>query len=59
MSSSPDQVRKPRRGEIAETAVIVGLASLVVIKGGAAVSGIFLGIGQMTAAVVSALLGGS
>lgn len=52
----PVHVRKPGRGDLVETVVIVGLAALVVIKGGGAVSGIFLGLGQMMAAVVSVLM---
>lgn len=51
----PAGLRKLSRAEIVETALIVGLAALVVIKGGGAVGGIFLGLGQMMAAVVSAL----
>jgi hypothetical protein len=35
----------PRRG--GETALVVGLAVLVVIKGGAAASGVLSGIGRM------------
>jgi len=45
-----------RRAEIVETAVIVALAALVVIKGGGAMGGVFLGLGRMMAAVVSALI---
>lgn len=48
--------RKLSRSDIVETAMIVGLAALVIIKGGGAVGGIFLGLGQMMAAVVSALM---
>lgn len=54
----PKGVRKPGRSDIVETAVIVGLAALVVIKGGGAVGGVFLGLGQMMAAVVSAVIHG-
>lgn len=43
----------PTRAEIIETSVIVGLAALVVIKGAGAVGGVFLGLGQMMAALVS------
>lgn len=52
----PDGVRKLSRADVVETALIVGLAALVLIKGGGAVGGVFLGLGQMMAAVVSAML---
>jgi|GEM_PF-5225190 len=54
--STPANARKSGRAEIVETAVIVALAALVVIKGGGAMGGVFLGLGQMMAAVVSALI---
>lgn len=54
--SKPAAVRNLRRADVIETAVIVALAALVVIKGGGAVGGVFLGLGHMMAAVVSALM---
>ncbi|MGZ9113498.1 MAG: hypothetical protein ACXW3K_02655 [Brevundimonas sp.] len=45
--------RKLSRGDVVETSVIVGLAALVVIKGGGAIGGVFSGIGQMIAALAS------
>jgi hypothetical protein len=53
---SPIKARRrsrPDRVEIIETSLIVALAALVVIKGAAAVGGVFLGLGQMMAALVS------
>lgn len=44
---------RPTHAEIIETSMIVGLAALVIIKGGGAVGGVFLGLGQMMAALVS------
>ena len=38
---------KRRLAEVGETALVVGLAVLVVIKGGAAASGVLSGIGRM------------
>ncbi|WP_156389449.1 hypothetical protein [Brevundimonas sp. Root1423] len=56
-ASKPAADSKLSRANAVETSLIVGLAALVVIKGGGAVAGVFLGIGQMMAAVVSALAG--
>lgn len=52
----PGSARKAARASTVETAMIVGLAALVVIKGGGVVGGIFLGLGQMMAAVVSVIV---
>ena len=50
---NPGGARKFSRGDVVETSVIVGLAALVVIKGRGAIGGVFSGIGQMMAALVS------
>lgn len=53
LQSRPGRFRTFSRADVIETALIVALAALVLIKGGAAVGGVFLGIGRMMAAVVS------
>lgn len=55
LQSRQGRFRPSGRADFVETAVIVALAALVLIKGGGAVAGVFLGIGRMMAAVVSAL----
>jgi hypothetical protein len=52
----PGGFRKLSRADVVETALIVGLAGLVIIKGGGAVGGVFSGLGQMMAAVASVVM---
>ncbi|MGZ9115261.1 MAG: hypothetical protein ACXW3K_11635 [Brevundimonas sp.] len=49
----PGGARKLSRGDVVETSMIVGLAALVIIKGGGAIGGVFSGLGQMMAALAS------
>jgi hypothetical protein len=51
--SKASGARKDSRRGVVETSMIVGLAALVVIKGGGAIGGVFSGIGQMIAALAS------
>lgn len=51
----PPHLRKRIREDVVETALIVGLAALVVLYGGGAVGMIFAGVYRMMAAVIAVL----